>query len=119
MIDPADLVANHATLLEGDDALAERGHDVGVVGGHQDRHAEVVDAQKQLDDLPADQRVEVAGRLVGDDEARVVDERPSDRRPLLLAAGELVRQLGPLGGQPDEREDPVDRGPDPFAGACR
>ena len=34
-------------------------------------------------------RVEVAGRLVGEDHGRVGDERARDRDPLLLAAGEL------------------------------
>ena len=34
-------------------------------------------------------RVEVAGRLVGEDQRRVGDERARDRDPLLLTAGEL------------------------------
>src|SRR4051794_38085364 len=33
---PADLVANHAPILERDDALSERSHDVGIVGRHED-----------------------------------------------------------------------------------
>ena len=36
-------------------------------------------------------RVERAGRLVGQDQTRVVDERTRDRDPLLLAARELAR----------------------------
>ena len=91
VVDAADLVADDPALLERDDALAEGGDDVGVVGRHQHGHAELVDPQQELDDLPADQRVEVAGRLVGDDQARVVDERPGDRGPLLLAARQLAR----------------------------
>ena len=38
-------------------------------------------------------RVEVAGRLVGEDQRRLVDQRPGDAHPLLLAAGELARQV--------------------------
>ena len=34
--------------------------------------------------------VEVAGRLVREQERRVVDERPGDREALLLSTGELV-----------------------------
>ena len=94
MVGATDLVADDPTLLEGHDALPEGGHDVGVVGRHQDRDAELVDPEQELDDLPADQRVEVAGRLVGDDQPRVVDERPGDRRALLLAAGQLARAAG-------------------------
>src|SRR4051794_8577339 len=73
-----DLVADDPTLLERHDALPQRGDDVGVVGRHEHGHAKLVDPQKQLQDLPADERVEVAGGFVGDDEARVVDERARD-----------------------------------------
>jgi len=41
-------------------------------------------------DLVAGLRVELAGRLVPQDEDRVLDHRAGDRDPLLLAAGELV-----------------------------
>ena len=73
---------------------------------------ELVDPQQQLQDLPADERVEVAGRLVGDDQPRVVDERAGDRRPLLLAAGQLRRGLLGLRGQPDQGQHAIDRRPD-------
>ena len=79
-----------AALLEGYDPLAQRGDDLGVVGRHEDRHAELVDPEEELEDLPADQRVEVPGWLVGDDEARVVDERAGDRRALLLAPDSVL-----------------------------
>ena len=39
-------------------------------------------------------RVEVSGRLVGQQDQRPVDERAGDRDPLLLATGELVRAAG-------------------------
>ena len=77
MIGATDLVADHPPLLEGDDALAEGGHDVGVVGGHHDRDAELVDPEEQLDDLPADQRIEVAG----------------SRKPLLITHEMITRML--------------------------
>ena len=38
-------------------------------------------------------RVEVAGRLVGEEQRGRVDQRARDRDALLLAAGELVRQV--------------------------
>ena len=68
--------------------------------------------RQELEDLPADQRVEVARRLVGDDDPRVMDERAGDRRPLLLAARQLVGVLLRLLRQPDEREHAVDGRPD-------
>ena len=44
------------------------------------------DPAQEPHDLVADLRVEVGGRLVGQDERRVVDQRPGDRHPLLFAA---------------------------------
>src|SRR5512140_2537227 len=98
----ADLVPDDPALLEGHDALAEGGDDVGVVGRHEDRDAELVDAEEQLQGLPRDQGIQVARRLVGDDDPRVVDEGPGDRGSLLLAAGQLARVLGGLLGEADE-----------------
>ena len=43
--------------------------------------------------LDARAGVEVAGRLVGQQDRRVVDERPRDGHALLLAAGQLVRVM--------------------------
>ena len=43
-------------------------------------------------DLLGIRRVELAGRLVGDEEPRAVRERGADRDALLLAARELCRQ---------------------------
>ena len=64
----------------------------GVVGDHHGRLAEVVDRfAEQREDLVARSRVEVAGRLVGEEHRRPGDERPRDRDALLLAARELGR----------------------------
>ena len=49
------------------------GHD------HQGEPALVAQAMEQLDDLVLALAVEVAGRLVGQEQARVVGERPRDR----------------------------------------
>ena len=48
---------------------------------------------QQLKDLVARLRVEVPGRLVGEDDGRLRDERARDGDPLLLAAGELGRPV--------------------------
>ena len=50
-------------------------------------------------------RVEVPGRLVGEQDQRPVDERPGDRHALLLTTGELVTGSGrALPGQADQVE---------------
>ena len=51
----------------------------------------VVQLVEQVDDRGARARVEVAGRLVGQDDRRRPDERPGDGHALALAAGELRR----------------------------
>ena len=47
--------------------------------------------REQLHDLPALLGVQVAGRLVGEDQLRAGDDGPRHRHQLLLAARELVR----------------------------
>ena len=54
--------------------------------------------------LGAGARVEVAGRLVGEDDLRPAGQRPRGRDPLLLAAGELARPVA----QPVAQADGVD-----------
>ena len=45
--------------------------------------------------------IEMRGRLVGDDQRGVVDERPCDRNPLLLAPRQLSRPVPDPLGKPD------------------
>src|SRR5712691_4691030 len=53
---------------------------------------------KQLDDLLAVRPIEGAGRLVGEDQARLLNEGPADRHALLFAPRQLSRpQMGLLG----------------------
>ena len=53
----------------------------------------VVQLVEQGQDVGGGDRVEVAGRLVGQDQRRVGDQRPGDGDPLLLAAGQLARPV--------------------------
>ena len=58
---------------------------------HDDRLLELaVELLEQVEDLAGGGAVEVAGRLVGDEQVGVGDDRPGDRDALLLAAGELA-----------------------------
>ena len=61
-------------------------------------------AAHQRDDLGRVLAVEVAGRLVGPDDRRVVDERARDRHALPLTAGQLVRQVRGALGEADHLE---------------
>ena len=55
--------------------------------------------------------VQVAGRLVGQQQRRLPDHGPGDRHPLPLPAGQLVRPVP----QPVGQADPLQRGPGPVA----
>ncbi len=74
--DPVGDVANPLVVADDDDAPAL------LLG----------DPPQQPHDLVTDLRVEIGGRLIGQDERRVVDQRPGDRHPLLLAARQLLGQ---------------------------
>jgi hypothetical protein len=71
-------------------ALRRRG-DARVVGDEHDRPTVRVQRAQDVEDVMAGLRVEVAGRLVGEDDRRVGDDGPGDGDPLLLAAGQLPR----------------------------
>ena len=94
---PGEL-ADDATVGEEEDAVGDRSGPR-FVGDHHDRLPEVLDrVAEQLEDLGARRRVEVAGRLVGEHDVGLGDERPRDRDALLLAAGEL-RPVGARAGR--------------------
>ena len=63
-----------------------------LVGDHHHRDAHLVDGLEQLHDVHAHFGVQVAGRLVRNDELGAMHQRPGHRHALLLAAGKLVRQ---------------------------
>ncbi len=48
--------------------------------------------------------VEIAGRLVGEDDFRIVDQSARDRDALLLAAGKLARMMIFAAGKADGSE---------------
>jgi len=49
----------------------------------------------QFKDQFAGASVQIAGRLIGQQDLRLSDERPGQRQPLLLAAGKLARTMMP------------------------
>ena len=59
---------------------------------------------EDLVDLVAGLAVELAGRLVGEDDHRVLDQGPGDRDPLLLAARELPGAMVQAIAQADRPE---------------
>ena len=73
-------------------ALGVRGV-VGRVRDHHDARAFLVQPDQDLHDLGAVLGIEIAGRFVGEDQVRLMDDRARDRDALLLTARELPGQV--------------------------
>ena len=98
----------HAAILPVADVDLAVGHgrDVGVVGDQDDGPAGGMEVVEELDDLGAGVAVEVARRLVGEEDGRLRDEGAGDPDALLLAA----RQLGRLVVQAVAQAQPLEDG---------
>src|SRR5260370_18220630 len=96
----AALVSCEPAVFERDHALAHLVDHLAVVRDHEDRRARTVDAIEQLHD--ADRRVwiEVARRLVADEQRRVVDDGARDLDAFLLPPPQLIWQRGHLVREP-------------------
>ena len=94
-------------VVDDRDAVGD-GADDRVVG-HDDEGAVLSLRQvaEQLEDLPAGLRVEVRGRLVGEEEGRRAGEGARDGDPLLLPAREVAREVRLPVGEADGVEDPL------------
>src|SRR3712207_605426 len=103
-VSPLYLVADHAAVLQGDHPFSHHINHLPVVGSDEDCGADAVDPMQKLHDADARVRVEISGRLVGDEYGRLGDEGPGDRDALLLSAGELVWELVHLPAQAHEVE---------------
>ena len=86
-------------------------HDLHLVGDEHDRHAQLlVDPAQQGQHLGGRLRVQRAGGLVGQQDARTRRQRPGDADALLLPAGELLDVRVRLVGQADEVQQLGDAG---------
>ena len=76
-----------------------------VVRDHDPTPAPLVDqARKRLHDLVGPFGVQGGRRLIGQDQCRIVDQRPGDCHALLLTAGHLARQEMQVIAQPQPRQ---------------
>src|SRR5690606_21171483 len=92
-------VRTSALSLVGHDAAGRQTYHAACAAGeleivsdeHQRRRALRVQAHQQIDNARARLAVEVAGRLVREEDRRLARERACQRYPLLLATGQLLR----------------------------
>ena len=96
-------VADEPAVAERQKPRRER-RDVLLVRDDDHRDAAAVQLLQQRHDLEARRGVERAGRLVGENQLGVVDQRARDGDALLLAAGELRRGVVLARREPDLRE---------------
>ena len=79
-------------VLHDADVVGEPAHDAEIVGDEQHRHAEArLQILQQCQDLRLHGDIERGGRLVRDQEVRLVGERHRDHDALALPARELMR----------------------------
>ena len=83
------------------DAVAALRQRIVVRDQHQRGAALDVAGEQQVDHLPAGRLVEIAGRLVGDENRRIGRQRAGERDALLLAAGQLRRIVSKPFGEAD------------------
>jgi len=83
-------VVGHHAIEQVDHPVGHAGHP-GVVGHQQDRLALVMGTLQQPQHVPGVGAVQVAGGLIGQQQARLVGQRPGQRDPLLFPAGEPGR----------------------------
>ena len=88
------VVTHQATVLEHQHTTTDPLDGASVVGGHDECRALFLHGEKVLEDLQRKSRVEVARGFVGEQDLGPVDQRTSERDPLLLAAGEFSGERG-------------------------
>ena len=77
------------------------------MGDQRQRHPALgVELQQQVEHLRRRGAVEAAGRLVGQQQVRLHDQRPAQRGALPLAARQLARLVPQAAGEPDPRQQP-------------
>ena len=92
-----DGLVDEAPVAQEDDPVGPR-REVRLVGHHHAGRAAVAGLAQQAHDGLAVDRVERAGRLVGQEQLALADDGAGDGDPLALAAGQVVGEvLGPLG----------------------
>src|SRR5260370_38245021 len=97
--DFSPFVLYEAATLESQRAALQQGDETGLVGGEEHGGAAAPDLLDETQDLARHVLVQVAGRLVGQEQTGRFDDGPGQRGPLRFALGELVRAGLCAGGE--------------------
>src|SRR5690606_23763309 len=106
-------VPDQEALVELDDVrVRHRANQLVVVGGHHHGGPQGVDVPEEVEDPALCLVVQVAGRLIGEQDERVVRQGAGDGHPLALPAGQLAPVRFRPVRQPDLGEEAADLRPD-------
>ena len=105
-----DVVGQRA-VVEHQRALLHALDQAEVVAGDQHAGAALGQFGEQIHDFGRQRRIEIAGRLVGDQKGRLADDRAGDADALLFAGRELGRQRALAGAE----FQPLEHGAHPLA----
>jgi len=87
-------IGRDASVDEADMALGVGG-DIFIMGDKHDGDAALfIELAEQFHQITASRRIEIAGRLVGEDDGGIGDQGAGDGDALLLAAGQFGRGVG-------------------------
>jgi len=89
------------SLVHEQERVAHLSGETDLMGHDDHRHAGFRQLPHHVEHLPDELSVQGRGGLVEQHQLRLHRQRPGDRHPLLLAAGELVRIDIGLSRQPD------------------
>src|SRR3989344_4692528 len=87
------VVTDYLAPVQRHHALFQRINDSFIVRGENDGRAEVVYFFEYLHDLKRVDGIKITGRLIGDNDVRLVDDGARYCHTLLFAAGELTREV--------------------------
>src|SRR5580700_995378 len=94
MVSTGSVIDMQASLVEDQPARVVFVHQGNIVRGDDDSGTRFIELDEKPQQTLAEIRIDVAGRLVGEEKLRPRDHGPCNRRALLLAAREHRRQGG-------------------------
>src|SRR3989344_988002 len=98
-------VADDFALIHHDDAPTDRIHDRFIVRRKQHGGAQIIDTLEDFNDIMRIHGIEIARRLIGDQDIGLIDERARYSNALLLAAGKFMGETPNLFAESHEIED--------------
>ena len=109
------LIPDNASLFQCHGTVVETIYQLMLMRHHEDGGTGLIDLIQKLHDLVGKLRIDIAGRLIGNEQVGVIHQRAGQGHTLLLAAGEFRRIVLVLIIQPQQIQNighpPADKPP--------